>query len=296
MLASQDPNVNANDIPMTSRPQQSRSPQDTSYQGDNSGPSAVVAASAQNIDEQAILATHTADSSSRIGTLSILHSQIQLSEFSSPSTRSNPHAYSPSLCSNPQAYSPAFTSPTTPASTYIPPPSPTPSQKYSYSPPEGHQYYPQGDGASQQHQNLYRLQDPYQQITQQQQGYPEPIVHAYSEPALVDVNDKADQTPFMTDPTATSLAASQRRIKFIWIGVVITVLALGVAIGLVFGLKDNKDSGSGNSTGTGSFPAAFPPDFPFPTAFPSDFPFPSNFPFPSAWPSGFPMPTGFPYK
>lgn len=320
MLASQDPQTNANDIPMTSRPQQTRSSQDTNYQiDDNSRPSAVIAASPQYIDGYSTHATYTDDSSSSCGTpLTLLHSQIQLSELSSPSVSNNPHAYSPSLLSNPQTYSPAFTSPTTPASTYISPPSSTPSQKYAYSSPERLQNYPQGDGTSQQHQYMHHHQDPYQDPyqhiyqQQQQQGYPEPVAHTYLEPALIDVNDKAHQSSLMIDPTATSLAASQRRKKFIWIGVIITFLAFGVTLGLVFGLKDNnnnKDSGNSNTGipgGIQGFPTNFPTGFPtnFPTGFPTNFPtaFPSNFPtawpsgFPTAWPAGFPIPTGFPNK
>ncbi|KAG9064347.1 hypothetical protein KI688_003535 [Linnemannia hyalina] len=178
------------------------------------------------------------------------------SPYWTPTTPSrSPHVqssgYSPSV-SNLQAYSP------TPASSYVPPPSPTPSQRGAYPVPEGHYYnnsaaiYPSStDGISRQY--IYQ-QDPYQQsYLHHQQVYPEPVVRAYPNPALVD--NPITPTTAMK-PTKPALVSTKkpkstgRRKKIIWAMAIITIVLLAVVIYLVVSMKKNKDSSSSSSGGS----------------------------------------------
>ncbi|KAF8927604.1 hypothetical protein BGZ47_002056, partial [Haplosporangium gracile] len=153
-----------------------------------------------------------------------------------PSTARNTHVQSKEnspLVSHPQAYSPTL------SSNYIPPPSPTPSQLHAYPMPEGHQQY----------QHVY--QNPYQQThqqtyqqTYQHQPYPEPTLHAYPAPALVDtVDEKIDQASFVTKPGSNS-----RRKKIIWIGSVVILILIGAIIGIVISKNKGSDNNGGNSS------------------------------------------------
>ncbi|KAG0307520.1 hypothetical protein BGZ97_000368 [Linnemannia gamsii] len=150
------------------------------------------------------------------------------SPYSTPTTPArSPHVqpseFSPSA-SNPQAYSPTPTS-TTIVSSYVPPPSPTPSHKGAYPVPEG--YYRNAtaaystvtaDGTSSQQYNMYH-QDPYQKTYQHQhhqQAYPDPaIVHAYPDPALVDIPTNTEK-PKPTLVTTSKPKSTGRRKKIIW--------------------------------------------------------------------------------
>ncbi|KAF9136510.1 hypothetical protein BGX30_011138 [Mortierella sp. GBA39] len=201
----------------------SRAPQEANYQlDDDSRPNALVAPSPQLItDGYAVPSTYTADS-----------------PYRTPSTIRNPHGqtteYSPSV-GHPQAYSPAL------SSNYIPPPSPTPSQVNVYPVPEG-QYQ----------QNVYH--DPYQQTyhqtyqnqqAYQQQPYPEPILHSYPDPVLVDtVDEKVNQVSSVTKPASSN----GRRKKIIWIGGIVILILIGAIIGIVVSKNKDEDNNDGNSS------------------------------------------------
>ncbi|KAF9146577.1 hypothetical protein BG015_011560 [Linnemannia schmuckeri] len=221
-----------------SRSVSSRAPQEANYQiDDDSRASAVVASSPQYIDENAVPSTN--------------------SPYMTSSVIRNPHAQpsenSPSV-SHPQAYSPAL------SSSYIPPPSPTPSQSNAYPVPEGTYSkiaFSNPDGTYQQHhqqqqhyqQNMF--QNPYQQTYQQ--AYPEPIVHSYPEPALVDTFTSASEKPKSTfSGSVTKSTNSGRRKKIIWIGSFVILILIGAIIGIVVSMK-NKDSdkNSDNATSRG---------------------------------------------
>ncbi|KAF9146578.1 hypothetical protein BG015_011561 [Linnemannia schmuckeri] len=198
----------------------SRAPQETNYQlDDHSRASALVAPSPQHItDGYTAPSTYTADS-----------------PYRAPSVTRSPHVqateYSPSV-SHPQAYSPAL------SSNYIPPPSPTPSQLHVYPVPE-----------TQYQQNMY--QDPYQQTYQQtyqqayrRQPYPEPTLHSYPEPALIDtVDEKVDQALSVTKPVRNG-----RQKKIIWIGSIVILILIGALIGIVVSKNKNSDNNDGNSS------------------------------------------------
>ncbi|KAF9146579.1 hypothetical protein BG015_011562 [Linnemannia schmuckeri] len=190
MLAPQDPPTSAStpgsssDALMQSHSQSTssiRAPQEANYQlDDNSRASTAVAASPQHItDGCAMPSIHTADSSPYRESSAVRNTHVQSTEYSS--SVSHPQPYSSALSSN-----------------YIPPPSPTPSQLHAYSVPEGHQ------------ENQHVYQDPYQQTYQQtyqqsyqHQPYPEPTLHAYPAPAIVDtVDEKVDQASSMAKPTS----------------------------------------------------------------------------------------------
>ncbi|OAQ23324.1 hypothetical protein K457DRAFT_1837397 [Linnemannia elongata AG-77] len=203
----------------------SRAPQDANYQlDDDTRPNALVASSPQHItDGYAVPSSYIADS-----------------PYGTSSTIRNPHVqatdYSPSV-SHPQAYSPAL------SSNYIPPPSPTSSQLNSYPVPEG-QYQ----------QNMYHVpyqqtyQQPYQNLQPYQQTpYPEPTLHSYPEPALVDtVNEKLDQASSVTKPTNNN----GRRKMVIWIGSIVILILIGAIIGIV--VSKNKDSDNNNGGNSSS--------------------------------------------
>ncbi|KAF8927602.1 hypothetical protein BGZ47_002054, partial [Haplosporangium gracile] len=186
------------------------------------------------------------------------------SPYSTPTTMSrSPHVqlsdFSPSV-SNPQAYSPTLVSPTL-APSYLPPPSPTPSERGVYPVSKGYydnragMYSTTTDGTSQQY--MYQ-QDPYQH---QQQTYPEPVVQAYPDPALVG-------TPIITEKPKPALVSSKkpkstgRRKKIIWAMALITVILLGVVIYLVVSMKKNKGSNNDSPSSDGRVQA--PPIPPYP--------------------------------
>ncbi|KAK3835357.1 MAG: hypothetical protein JOS17DRAFT_846135 [Linnemannia elongata] len=222
----------------------SRAPQDANYHiDDDSRASTTVAASPQYITEgYAVPSTYTT-----------------VSPYRTSSTVRNPHVQpskeSPSFRHH-QAHSPAL------SSSYIPPPSSTPSQLNAYLVPDGtygdKTVYFSHDGAYQ-HQQQYQqqqyqqnmYQDPYQQ-TYQQQPYPEPIVHSYPEPELVDTvaslteKPKPSSTGSVTKPTK-----NDRRKKFIWIGAIIILIIIGAIVGVVVSMK-NKDSDKGGNSSNNS--------------------------------------------
>ncbi|KAG0279968.1 hypothetical protein BGZ95_011712 [Linnemannia exigua] len=85
---------------------------------------------------------------------------------------------------------------------------------------------------------------PHQQPYQQQRLYSEPIIHAYPDPALVDTVDERPAKPEIKTPTSEPIYNNTRRQKkIIWIGIIITIILLGVVTGLVVAPK-NKDNDS----------------------------------------------------
>ncbi|KAF9117728.1 hypothetical protein BGW39_001855 [Mortierella sp. 14UC] len=225
----------------------SRSPQEANYQVDDlSRASENVASSPQYVnDGHSVPSTHTADSPySR--TPSMRHPHVEPSDYS-PSV-SHPQAYSPSV-NQTQAYSPALVSPSL-ASNYIPPPSPTHSHhSQAYPVPLAYnKAYPTADGTYQQQQYAYQ-QDPYQQ-PYQQQPYPEPTLHSYPEPTLVDpVAEKVDQASTISKPVNNG-----RRKKIIWIGSIVILILIGAIVGLVVAMKskDSDNSNNNNSSNNSS--------------------------------------------
>ncbi|KAK3843867.1 MAG: hypothetical protein J3R72DRAFT_102462 [Linnemannia gamsii] len=221
----------------------SRAPQDPNYNiDDSSRASTLIVSSPQYIDGYSAPPSYTADSPYR--TQSVRHPQTQSVEHS-PSVN-HPQAqsveYSPSV-NHPHAYSPNLASPRVSLS-YIPPPSPTPSQSNTYPVPEGHLgkiAYLTDEGAyhHQQYQNIFQ-EDPYQHSYQQ--PYPEPALHAFPEPALVDSFDEK------IVPTSGTKPGNGRRKKIIWIGVFVILALIGVIVALVITMK-NKDSGSNDNFG-----------------------------------------------
>ncbi|KAF9308393.1 hypothetical protein BGZ91_007831, partial [Linnemannia elongata] len=232
MLAPLDSPANGSTTPGGSRETliSSRAPQGS-----------VTAASPQYIGETSITPHTAAESPYRIPTTPSRSPHVQSSE------------YSPSV-NYPQAYSPTLVSGS------IITPSPTPSQRGAYPVPE--EYYNNKnkvamhssttDGTSQ--QNMYQ-QAPYQQSYQQsylhhQQAYPDPVVHAYPDPALVD-------TPITRKPTKPALVSTKkpkstgRRKKIIWAMAFITIILLAVVVYLVLSMKKNKDSSSSSSSSSG---------------------------------------------
>ncbi|KAK3835353.1 MAG: hypothetical protein JOS17DRAFT_736932 [Linnemannia elongata] len=191
------------------------------------------------------------------------------SPYRTPTTPSrSPHVqsskYSPSV-SNSQAYSPTL------ISSHVPSPSPTPSQRGAYPVPEGYyndksnvaMYLSTTDGASQQY--MYQ-QDPYQQSYQQhQQTYPEPVVYAYPDPALVDIPITTSKPTKPAFITAKKPKSTGRRKKILWAMAIITVILLAVVIYLVVTMKKNKDSSSSSGSSTPGGPAQAPPIPPYPT-------------------------------
>ncbi|KAK5801467.1 hypothetical protein F5H01DRAFT_355450 [Linnemannia elongata] len=239
MLAPLDSPANASTTPGGSRETliSSRMPQGS-----------VTAASPQYIGETFITPHTAAESPYRIPTTPSRSPHIQSSE------------YSPSV-NYPQAYSPTL------VPSYVPTPSPTPSQRGAYPVPE--EYYNKNkvamhssttDGTSQ--QNMYQ-QVPYQQSYQQsylhhQQAYPDPVVHAYPDPALVDTSITRKK------PTKPALASTKpkstgRRKKIIWAMAFITVILLAVVVYLVLSMKKNKDSSSSSSSGGRAQAPPIPP-------------------------------------
>ncbi|KAF9117382.1 hypothetical protein BGW39_002227 [Mortierella sp. 14UC] len=232
MLAPQDPPTNATTPGSSSdalihSPSISRAPQDPDYQiDDSSRASALLASSPQYIDRYSVPSTHIVDSPYR--TPSVRHPHAKSGEYS-PSVN-HPHAYSPSLAS-PRV-----------SSSYIPPPSPPPSQSNAYPAPEGHRgkiEYPDADGTYNQHHQQFTYQDTYQQTYQQR--YPEPTPHAYPEPTLVDTfGEKIDQASVVKP-------ANGRRKKVIWIGIVVILVLIGAIVGLVVTMKNKNSGGEGNN-------------------------------------------------
>ncbi|KAG0372211.1 hypothetical protein BGX24_000555 [Mortierella sp. AD032] len=183
---------------------------------------------------------------------------------SSPSV-SHPQAYSPSINNNSNSYySPTLVSPAV-TSSYVLPPSPTPSHHRQAFPVQhgyNHSYPTATKGTSpQQQQHQYLYQDSNQQsYQQQQQPYPEPIVHAYPVPALVDTTDERPTKPAVKTSTSTpNNSNARRRKRIIWIGIIITIISIGVAIGLVVTFK-NKD----NDLATGEGGRVIAPPLPSP--------------------------------
>ena len=222
MLAPQDPPTNATtpgSSTNTLLPSQSisRAPQVTNQIDDSSRASSIIAASPQYTDGYTVPSTHAPDS-----------------PYRSPSSARHPHVHpsehSPSV-SHPQAYSPAL------SSSYIPPPSPTPSQPPVYPVPEGYNTYPKNDNIYQQQYQPSYQPDPYQQ-TYQHQPYPEPDTQVYLEPQFVDTTEKINHQP---------VAQPKRRKKIIWIGTVVIVVLIGAIVGLVVVMK-NKNSDDNNSS------------------------------------------------
>ncbi|KAH7049681.1 hypothetical protein BKA57DRAFT_460994 [Linnemannia elongata] len=217
-----------------------RAPQETNYQiDDDSRASALVAASPQHITEDYTMSsTYNTGSPSRTSTIRSPH--VQPSE-DSPSFMHHP-AYSSTL-----------------SSSYIPPPSPTPSQLNAYPLPEGtysnnafssydaaYQYQQQYQ-QQQYQQNMY--QDPYQR-TYQQRPYPEPITLSYPVPQLVDT---PTSTTKKAEPSSTGSVTKStnngRRKMITWIGSIIILTIIGAIIAVV--VSGNKSSDRNNG-GNGS--------------------------------------------
>ncbi|OAQ23326.1 hypothetical protein K457DRAFT_25190 [Linnemannia elongata AG-77] len=221
-----------------------RVPQETNYQiDDDSRASALVAASPQHITEDyAMSSTYTTDSPSR-----------------TPSTLRSPHVQpfedSPSFM-HPPVYSPAL------SSSYIPPPSPTPSQPNAYPLPEGtysNNAFSSRDGTyqyqqryqqQQYQQNMY--QGPYQR-TYQQRPYPEPIVLSYPVPQLVDTPTSAtEKSESSSTGSVTKSTNNGRRKMIIWIGSIIILTIIGAIIAVVVSGNKNSDHNNGGNGSSNS--------------------------------------------
>ncbi|KAK3835356.1 MAG: hypothetical protein JOS17DRAFT_800883 [Linnemannia elongata] len=231
MLAPLDPPTNGSTTPGSREAlASSRAPQEANYHiDDDSRASTMVATSPQHITEgYAVASSYTTDS-----------------PYRTPSTARSPHVQpsedSPSF-RHPQAHSPAL------SSSYIPPPSPTPSQSNAYPVPEGTYggkiAYSSHDGVYQHQQNMY--QNPYQQ-TYQQQPYPEPIVHSYPEPNSVDTVASLTKKPSSTGSTTRSTKNGSRE-RFIWIGAIIILIIIGAIVAVVVSIKNNDSDKGGNSS------------------------------------------------
>ncbi|KAF9910715.1 hypothetical protein EC991_005700 [Linnemannia zychae] len=86
----------------------------------------------------------------------------------------------------------------------------------------------------------------YQQAYQHQ-PYPEPVLHSYPEPTLVDpIDEKVGQASSITKPVSNG-----RRKKIIWIGSIVIVVLIGAIVGLVVAMK-NKDADNNNNNNNGS--------------------------------------------
>ncbi|KAK3843866.1 MAG: hypothetical protein J3R72DRAFT_440113 [Linnemannia gamsii] len=252
MLAPSDTPTNSttpgssSDALMPSR-SPSRAPQDVNYHlDDHSRASELQAASPQYVDDGYSVPSVHSVGSPYSRTPSVRHPHVDPLE-NSPSV-SHPQAYSPSINNNNanSYYSPTLVSPAL-NSKYVPPPSPTPSH-HSQAYPVPHTYnnnpYPTADSTNQQQQYIYQ-QDPYQQ-GYHQQPYPEPTLHSYPEPPLVDlIDEKVDQT---SSSSVTKPVNNGRRKKIIWIGSIVILILIGAIVGLVIVMK-NKDSGSNDNIG-----------------------------------------------
>ncbi|KAG0307519.1 hypothetical protein BGZ97_000367 [Linnemannia gamsii] len=267
----------SSDVLMNSQSISSRAPQDRYNQiDDNTHSSAVIAPSPQVIHGDAAPLTYTDDNSPYRTPSVIRNPNVQPYE-NSPSV-SHPRTNSSVLSSN-----------------YIPPPSPTPSQLNACPVPEGHYnqaVYPSPGGTYQhqyqqyqqtQYQQQNMFQDPYQQTYQQtyqqHQPYPEPTLHSYSEPELVDTVDekpRPSSAGSFTKPTNNG-----RRKKIIWIGAIVTLILIGAIIGIMVSMKnkdsDNKDGNSSNNSSSGGNSSKTSSPTPTPTAYSSGRPATSIF-------------------
>ncbi|OAQ23327.1 hypothetical protein K457DRAFT_142825 [Linnemannia elongata AG-77] len=230
MLAPLDSPANGSTTPGGSRETliSSRAPQGS-----------VTAASPQYIGETSITPHTAAESPYRMPTTPSRSPRIQSSE------------YSPSV-NYPQAYSPTM------VPSYVPTPSPTPSQRGAYTVPAGFYnnknnlatHSTTTDGPSQQY---ISQQAPYQQsYLHHHQAYPDPVVHAYPDPTLVNTPITAKK------PTKPALASTEkpkstgRRKNIIKAMAFITIILLAVVVYLVLSMKKNKDSSSSSSSSTPS--------------------------------------------
>ncbi|KAK3829722.1 MAG: hypothetical protein J3R72DRAFT_479083 [Linnemannia gamsii] len=229
MLISQDPLTATMPGSNNNIDASRRAPQDTSDQVDDS--------SCSIYHEAPASPQYTSGSGHSVLSPSSPHTIIDSSHNAS-STARNPHFLPPESSQSarhPQVYSPTLVSASL-ASSFIPPPpsSPTPGYQrnamntindngtYQQHQHQQHQYQPQ----------YHHQQNTYQDPNQYKEPYPEPIVHnTHPDPALVDpVNEKL--TTIKPKPPANK---NGRRRKIIRIGAIVTVILIGVIIGLVSG-------------------------------------------------------------